>query len=176
MGWLVPAAVGGIAGEAAGAVEEGEGAVGVIVDAHLGADVVRPDRARRNLQAPAVVTDRVVVAHLTLLLNAQDVGEDRRIDGDEGGPRLLGGNREAGVVRRQINLRRKRLAASTQVIPASASSFGSRSCSVRKARSQRPRASGEEAAMCSMPSWASARPTWVLALGSGFSPAFGVRK
>jgi hypothetical protein len=36
------AAVFAIAGEAARAVEEGERGVGVIVDAHLGPDVVRP--------------------------------------------------------------------------------------------------------------------------------------
>jgi hypothetical protein len=36
----------------------------------------------------------------------------------------------------------KLLAASTEVMPLSASSFTSRSCKVRKARSERPRASG----------------------------------
>ena len=38
---------------------------------------------------------------------------------------------------------RYRLAAAISVIPASANSLGNRSCRVRKARSDRPRASGE---------------------------------
>ena len=46
-------------------------------------------------------------------------------------------------------------------MPASLSSFGSRSCSVWNARSERPRACGEKAPICSTPNCASARPTWV---------------
>jgi hypothetical protein len=71
---LLQAAVFAIAGEAARAVEEGERGVGVIVDAHLGPDVVRPEWARRNLRPAAPVADSVVVADDPLLLDTQDVG------------------------------------------------------------------------------------------------------
>ena len=54
-------------------------------------------------------------------------------------------------------------------------SFGSRSCKVRKVRSERPRPSGE-AAMRRIPSCASARPTWVCTLFDTGSPALGVWK
>ena len=67
-----------------------------------------------------------------------------------------------------------RLAAATVAIPASASSLTRRSWSVRKARSERPRAAGEYAAMCSMPSSASARPTWVSRSFETLPPASGV--
>ncbi len=43
----------GVAGEAAGAVKDREGAIRVVVDPHLGAQIVRPDRARRDLPLPA---------------------------------------------------------------------------------------------------------------------------
>ena len=63
--------------------------------------------------------------------------------GDEGAAGLGRRDREGGVVLGQVALGDKRLAASMPVIPASASSFGRRSWRVRKARSERPRASGE---------------------------------
>ncbi len=97
MGLLLQAAIAGVAGQAAGAVKDGEGAIRIVVNPHLGAPIVRADRARRNLQAPAVVTHRVVVADSTFLLDAQDIGEDRWIDRDEGRARRLGGDRKAGV-------------------------------------------------------------------------------
>src|SRR5512132_1999560 len=98
MGLLLPAAVAGVASQATGAVKDGEGAIRIVVNPHLGPPIVRPDRARRNLQAPAVATHRVVVADLTLLPDAQDIGKDRWIDRDGGGARLPGGDRKAGVV------------------------------------------------------------------------------
>ncbi len=46
----------------------------------------------------------------------------------------------------------KALAAPIEEIPASLSSFGKRSSSVWNARSERPRACGEQAPVCSTPS------------------------
>ena len=75
--------------------------------------------------------DGVVVADPALFLEAQDARRNRFC---------------------------QRLAASMVTIPAEASSLGRRSWRVRKARSERPQASGEYAAMWRMPSWAKARP------------------
>src|SRR3546814_1158470 len=55
-------AVGAVIGEAVRSVEYSDGAVGVLVDAHHGPDEVRPEPARRQLQAEAVPLDGVVVA------------------------------------------------------------------------------------------------------------------
>ena len=57
--------------------------------------------------------------------------------------RLVYGGRNRSV--------RSRLAAAISVIPASASSLGNRACRVRKARSDRPRASGEYVGMSVTP-------------------------
>jgi len=46
LGSVEEPAVGGVAGQAAGPVEDGEAVVGIVVDAHLGSDEVRPQRAR----------------------------------------------------------------------------------------------------------------------------------
>jgi hypothetical protein len=88
-----------------------------------------------------LVAHAIVVADDSLLLHGQDLGQ---IAGErhEGAARLGGGDREAGVVRRQKRSARKRLAASMVVMPASRSSCGSRFCNVPNRRSMRPRASG----------------------------------
>src|SRR4029077_7105595 len=121
------------------------------------------------------VGDAIVVADLPLLLDAQDLVEVDALDRDES--RAMAGRigGEAARVGREVNFRMKALAASTVAIPASLSSLGNRSCSVWNARSDRPLASGEKAPICSTPSCASARPTWV-GQPRSTSPALVVRK
>jgi hypothetical protein len=92
------AAVGAVAGEAARPVEDRQRAVGVVVDPHPHLDEVRPQRARRDLQAQAPVAHAVVVADDALLVHAQDVAMDAGRVADERAPRLLGRDRKAGVV------------------------------------------------------------------------------
>ena len=58
-------------GEAPGAVEDGEGAVGVFVDPDSGLDVVVT--VGRDLQVASPVAHRVVVRDDAFLLNAEDV-------------------------------------------------------------------------------------------------------
>ena len=70
---LTELAVAGVPGEAARAVEDGELAVGIVVDAHLGPDEVGPQRALGQLQHQAVVAQGVVVADGALFLDAQDL-------------------------------------------------------------------------------------------------------
>ena len=71
---LMRAAVGGIAGEAARAVEEGEGAIRVVVDAHLRPDVVRPERAGWNLQPAAVLSLPTTRSSWMLRMSARIAG------------------------------------------------------------------------------------------------------
>src|ERR1700739_59084 len=58
--------------------------------------------------------------------------------------------------------------------PASPRALGNRPCNVENPRSERPRACGEYAAICSIPRCDKARPTWVCCVFETFSPAFGV--
>ena len=92
-------AFGAVAGQAPGAVEDGEGAVGVFVNSHPGADEVGAGRVLGQPQDMAVVAHGVVVADDALLLAAQDVldlGQAGRHEGTLGQLRGLGDAR--GVV------------------------------------------------------------------------------
>ena len=91
-------------GDAVRSPEEGDGAVGVFVEAHGRPDEVRPERAWRDLQAPAAPAHGVVVADLPGLVPAEDVAPGRGRAGDEGRARLGSRDGEAGVVRRQVAL------------------------------------------------------------------------
>jgi len=58
------------AGEAAGPVEDGEAAVGIVVDPHGGADVVLAVALRGNLKAAAMPGHAIVSPDHPILLNA----------------------------------------------------------------------------------------------------------
>src|SRR6266446_5200225 len=64
-------AIGVIVGEPMGSEEDGDGAVGILMDPDDGLDEVRPEAAWRQLQGEAAPFDRVVVADGALLLNAE---------------------------------------------------------------------------------------------------------
>jgi hypothetical protein len=87
-----------------GGTPEGVRAVGI--DAHLDSrlDEMRAHRTFRDLQLERLVGDAIVVADLTLLLDAQDLVEVDAGNGREG--QALAGrlNGEAGVVGGQIDL------------------------------------------------------------------------
>ena len=85
-------------------MEDRQRAVGVLVHAHPRLDEVRAQRARRDLEGKTPVAHAVVVADHALLLHAQDVPMDAGGVGDERGRRLLGRDREAGVVLGQVDL------------------------------------------------------------------------
>src|SRR3546814_7290083 len=59
------------AGEAVGSEEDGDGAVGIFVNAHGRLDEMRPEPAGRQLQVEAAPLHRVVVADAALLLDAR---------------------------------------------------------------------------------------------------------
>jgi hypothetical protein len=126
-------------------VEDRERAVGVVVDPHPHLDEVRPDRARRDLQAQAPVAHAVVVAHHPLFVHAQDVAVRARRVGDERTSRLLGRDREAAVVFfGQVDLAQEAVGGLGRGDAGECRLLGQRrSCGVPKARSERPRASGE---------------------------------
>ena len=163
-----------VSADAARSVEEGVGAVGVDVDLDPRLDEVGPHRAFGDLQFQRPVGHAIVMSDLTLLLDAQDLVEIDARNGREG--RAFAGriDGEAGVVGWQIDLADEDVGRLDRRISASLSSFGSRSCSVLNARSERP-VCGEKAPMCSTPSCSSARPTWV-GWPRSISPALAVRK
>jgi hypothetical protein len=97
-------AFGIVVGEPVRPPEDRQPAVRVFVDAHLGAHEVRTQRRRRDLQGEPLPFDGVVVADLTLFLDAQNLPPGLCGIGDEGRAVLFGGNREAGVVLGQIDL------------------------------------------------------------------------
>ena len=119
------------------------GSVGIDVDLDPRLDEVRTQRAFGDLQFERAVGHAIVVADLALLLDAQDLAEIDARDRGEGRAGLSRRCGEALIVGGQMTSRMKALAASIEVIPASLSSFTSRSCKVWNARSERPRACGE---------------------------------
>src|SRR5512132_2727728 len=66
-------AFGIVVGEPARPPEDRQPAVRVFVDAHLGAHEVRTQRRRRDLQGEPLPFDGVVVADLTLFLDAENL-------------------------------------------------------------------------------------------------------
>src|SRR5918994_6731141 len=68
-------AVGMVAGQTAGAVEDGEPAIGILMDPDLALDVMVTMAVGRDLKHAPLVAHGVVVAHHAFLLDAQDVGE-----------------------------------------------------------------------------------------------------
>ncbi len=85
-------------------MEDGERAVGIVVDPHLGLDEVVSVGVLRDLQTETALAHAVVVAHGARLVDAQDVAPGAGAISDEGRAGVLGGDREARVVRRQIDL------------------------------------------------------------------------
>ena len=141
----------GVARQAARPMEDGKGAVWIVVDTDLGPDEVRAQRTWRQLQRQAAIAHGVVITHDTLLLDAQDVGDGARMVDDELRSRQLRLDGEAGVVARQVDLADEAVGGLLCVDPGQAELLGQavpglrrgRLWSVAKARSERPRASGE---------------------------------
>jgi len=118
-------------------VKDGQMPAWVFVHAYRGAHKMRPERARRDLQGESAPFDGVVGVDPAFLLDAQDVANPAAAVGDKSAAGLDRRHREGGIVGRPVSLASQRLAAAIVVMPASASSFGSRCCKVRKARSER---------------------------------------
>src|SRR5208282_1835613 len=97
-------ACGVVAAKTTRAVEHRIGAVVIVPDPHTRFDKVCTQRAGRYLQPVTVESHRVVVADLTLLLDAEDLVQIDAGDRHERRTFLLGRHRKAGVVRRKINL------------------------------------------------------------------------
>src|SRR3546814_16821044 len=93
-------AVGIVVGEAMRAEEDGEGAVGILVDPDPGLDEMWPERARRELQMQTVPFDGVVVADPALVLNAPALAPSAGQGGSEGRAGLPGVGGHAGRWRR----------------------------------------------------------------------------
>jgi hypothetical protein len=78
--------------------------VRVFMHAHRGTHEMRPERARRDLQAQASPLDGIIVPHPALLLDAQNVLHSAAAIADEGATGLGRGDREGGIVGRPIAL------------------------------------------------------------------------
>lgn len=118
-------------------------AIGMRMHPDGGFDVVATVIIGRNLKRHVVVAHAVVVAHDTRLLHTQDLVQVGADEGHEGGARFAGRDAELPVKRRQEAAFDVLVGGGRGVIPASASSRGSRSCQVLNMRSDRPRACGE---------------------------------
>jgi hypothetical protein len=101
---LEDGAVGLVIGEAMRPEEDGDGAVGILVNSDHGLDEVRPQAARRQLETESVPFDGIVVADGALFLDAQDVRPCHRAIEQKARAFLLGRHREGGVVRGDVGL------------------------------------------------------------------------
>src|SRR5262249_23298578 len=140
--------------------------------------IVGARRTLWKLKATAFIGNGVVTRHDPVLLHAKNISEGIRV-AHLHKPAFLRHLRRSGkaiIVHGKIDLADIAIGYSISVMPNSRNSFGRRSCKVPNARSLRPRASGEYAGICSIPSCESARPTWVNRCLSTASPTFGVRK
>ena len=146
----------------------------MLVDAHLAPHVVPAVGPGRDLQAEVLVPHAVVVAHLALLLEAEDVVQIRAEQRNEAVPGLRRRTAKRLFHDGQNTSSRYRFAVSMSRTPSAASSFGSRPYMVPSCRSERPRTSGEHDGIISMPSSFIARPNCVGFDLSTVPPAFGV--
>ena len=96
-----------------------------------------------ELQTRPLIPHGVVLGHVPLVLYTENLGERCAASTDEAVPTSGAGTAKRWLQARRNRSARYRLAAVISVIPASASSLGSRSCRIRKTRSDRPCASGE---------------------------------
>lgn len=119
------------------------GSVVILTDLDPRLDEMRPQRALRDLQFQPVERHAIAVAGEAFFLNAQNLAKIGARNGHESRAFLRGLHGDTRIVRRDIDSRRKILAASAVTIPASASSLVRRSCKVWKTRSGRPLACGE---------------------------------
>src|ERR1700683_2753110 len=93
-----------VAADAARSMKDSVGAVGVDVDLDPRLDEMRPHRALRDLELERAVGDAIVLADLSLLLDAQDLVEIDARDRREGRALAHRRNGETGVVLWQIDV------------------------------------------------------------------------
>ena len=133
-----------IAAKATGSVEDGKRAIGIVPDFDPDLDEMAPEGAFGDLQLEPVERHAIVVAHLAVFLDAENLAQIDAWNGHEGGARLGSLNRETGVVGGDIDVLQKPVgglhggdAGQRQFLDRA------RSWSVWNMRSERPRASGE---------------------------------
>ena len=131
--------------EAAGSVKNGEGAIGIVVDADadLGAYEIGSCRMRRDLQPGAVPGDGVVGSDGALFLDAQEIAPLFRGHRHEGLPCFGGLGREAGVVGRNIGFPEKPVGGFDIADTNESELLRQPVLKGAEARSERPRACGE---------------------------------
>ena len=72
-----------IAPDLAGAVEDRQAVVGIMMHADMGFDIMMAERTWRDLQRHALVSHGVVSADDPVFLNAQDIGHIDAVGGHE---------------------------------------------------------------------------------------------
>ena len=143
LGGQADRALGVVVGEPMGSEEDGDGAVGILVNPDDGLDEVRPEAALRQLQRQAAPFDRVVVADGALLLNAEYLRPGHGPIVQEVRAFLLGGDCEGGVVLRNVSLRNPAIGGFDGGDTGQRQFLGQPVLKRPEARSERPRASGE---------------------------------
>ena len=125
-------------------MEEGEGSVGIFMHADPCLDVMGPGGSGGDLQDPIAVSHGVVVCDGALCLDAEDVVDLAGVDERHEGVVLefgLGG--ETPVAVGQVGVGDEAVGGLDRVDPRQRQFLDRRSWRVPKARSERPRASGE---------------------------------
>ena len=103
-GVIARVSLGIIIGKPVRPMKDRQAPVRVFMHAHRGTHEMRPERARRDLQAQAAPLDGIIVPHPALLLDAQNVLHSAAAIADEGAAGLDRGDREGGIVGRPIAL------------------------------------------------------------------------
>src|SRR5262245_15475937 len=167
-------AIVGVAAETPRPPPHGMLAIEMLAHEHAQARAAAAPPLLVDLQEHTVEADGVVARHHALLFVTQDLIEVVATDRDEGTRGIGGGVSEAGVVIGDEAVAQIAVGHGHRADLGHRSSLTRRPCRVPLARSLRPRACGEKPTMCSMPSVARARPTWVSLLRSGAVPEVGV--
>ena len=86
------------------AVKDGVSSVGILADLDARLDEMGAQRALGNLQPERLEPHAIVVADVSIFLNAQDLGQIDAGDRDESAAFLFGRDREAGVVSGDVDI------------------------------------------------------------------------
>jgi hypothetical protein len=147
--------------------------VEVAADEYAQAGAATPAPLLVDLQHHAIEHDGVIAGDAARFLVAEDLVQVMPAHRHEGAAGISRGAAEAGVVVGNEALAQIAVGGSEGPDPGDPQ-LTRRPCRVPLARSLRPRAWGEKLTMCSMPSRAKARPTWVSFVRSGLVPDVGV--
>ena len=140
---LEPSAIRMVACQTPGPMEHSQDPLWIFVHPHRDLHVMEPVRVLRNLQGQALIPHRIVLGHDPLVLHTQNLGEMRADPRDEGGARFGRPHHKPLVMLGEELLGQVPVGRRPLRNPGQGQFFGQSVLQGRKARSDRPRASGE---------------------------------